>query len=88
MHGLYGVDYSVDSPDDTAAVLAVNQDYVDGCEQNVGDLLSHLGTADVARDSTRCGPPWATTSSTTSASATAPPSASSWSSSSPNGCGR
>ena len=50
VHDLYGVDYSVDSPDDTAAVLAVNQDYVDGCEQNVGDLLSHLGTADVARD--------------------------------------
>jgi pimeloyl-ACP methyl ester carboxylesterase len=47
---LYGADYSIDSPDDTAAVLDINQRYVDGCEQNVGDLLSHVGADDVARD--------------------------------------
>jgi pimeloyl-ACP methyl ester carboxylesterase len=28
----------------------VSQDYVDGCEAGVGDLLPHLGTANVARD--------------------------------------
>jgi pimeloyl-ACP methyl ester carboxylesterase len=50
MEELYGVDYSIDSPEDTTALLDVSQDYVDGCAQNVGDLLSHLGTEDVARD--------------------------------------
>jgi pimeloyl-ACP methyl ester carboxylesterase len=47
---LYGVDYTIDSPDDTTALLDVSQQYVDGCEERVGDLLGHLGTADVARD--------------------------------------
>jgi pimeloyl-ACP methyl ester carboxylesterase len=47
---LYGVDYTIDSPDDTAALLDVSQQYVDGCRERVGDLLGHLGTADVARD--------------------------------------
>jgi pimeloyl-ACP methyl ester carboxylesterase len=47
---LYGVDYSIDSPDDEADLLGVSQDYVDECEQAVGDLLPHLGTEDVARD--------------------------------------
>jgi pimeloyl-ACP methyl ester carboxylesterase len=47
---LYGVDYSIDSPEDTAEVLAASEDYVAGCEENAGDLLPHLGTQDVARD--------------------------------------
>jgi pimeloyl-ACP methyl ester carboxylesterase len=47
---LYGQDYSIDSPEDTAQVLDVSEDYVDGCEANAGDLLAHLGTRDVAQD--------------------------------------
>ena len=50
MQELYGVDYSIDSPEDTTALLDVSQTYVDGCEQNAGDLLPFLGTEDVARD--------------------------------------
>ena len=50
MQELYGVDYSIDSPDDTTALLDVSQTYVDGCEQNAGDLLPFLGTENVARD--------------------------------------
>jgi pimeloyl-ACP methyl ester carboxylesterase len=50
MQELYGVDYSIDSPEDTEALLTVSQDYVDGCDQAAGDLLAHLGTEDVARD--------------------------------------
>jgi pimeloyl-ACP methyl ester carboxylesterase len=48
--GLYDVDYSIDSPADTTALLDVSQEYVDDCRANVGDMLAHLGTADVARD--------------------------------------
>jgi len=47
---LYGVDYSIDSPEDTTALLDVSQQYVDACEANAGDLLPFLGTANVARD--------------------------------------
>jgi pimeloyl-ACP methyl ester carboxylesterase len=47
---LYGVDYSIDSPEDEATLLDVSSAYIDGCETAVGDLLPHLGTADVARD--------------------------------------
>lgn len=47
---LYAVDYSIDSPADTTALLDVSRDYVDGCRRRVGDLLPHLGTEDVARD--------------------------------------
>lgn len=47
---LYGQDYSIDSPEDTEALLDVSQDYVDGCEADAGDRLAHLGTRDVARD--------------------------------------
>ena len=50
MQELYGVDYSIDSPEDTTALLDVSQTYVDGCEQNAGDLLPFLGTENVARD--------------------------------------
>jgi pimeloyl-ACP methyl ester carboxylesterase len=50
MTELYGVDYSIDSPEDTAELLAVSQDYIDGCEDAAGDLLPHLGTENVARD--------------------------------------
>ncbi|HEX6567773.1 MAG TPA: alpha/beta hydrolase [Acidimicrobiales bacterium] len=48
--GLYDVDYSIDSPADTQALLDVSRTYVDDCKRNVGGLLAHLGTADVARD--------------------------------------
>ncbi len=47
---LYGVDYSIDSPEDETTLLDVSSAYIDGCETAAGDLLSHLGTADVARD--------------------------------------
>ena len=50
MEELYGVDYSIDSPEDTTALLDVSQRYIDGCVQNAGDLLPHLSTEDVARD--------------------------------------
>jgi pimeloyl-ACP methyl ester carboxylesterase len=50
MEVLYGVDYSIDSPEDTQTLLDVSQDYVDGCEAAAGDLLPHLGTQNVARD--------------------------------------
>lgn len=50
MTELYGVDYSIDSPEDTTELLAVSQEYIDGCEAAAGDLLAHLGTEDVARD--------------------------------------
>ncbi len=47
---LYGVDYSLDSPEDTTALLDVSQDYVDACQAAAGDLLPYLGTENVARD--------------------------------------
>jgi pimeloyl-ACP methyl ester carboxylesterase len=50
MQELYGVDYSIDSPEDTTELLEVSQAYVDGCEADAGELLAHLGTANVARD--------------------------------------
>lgn len=50
MEELYGVDYSIDSPEDTTALLDVSQTYIDGCEANAGDLLPYLSTEDVARD--------------------------------------
>jgi pimeloyl-ACP methyl ester carboxylesterase len=50
MAELYGVDYSIDSPEDTTALLSVSQEYVAGCQAAAGDLLPHLGTEEVARD--------------------------------------
>jgi pimeloyl-ACP methyl ester carboxylesterase len=47
---LYGADPTIDSPEDTTELLDVSRDYVDGCEAAAGDLLPHLGTANVARD--------------------------------------
>jgi pimeloyl-ACP methyl ester carboxylesterase len=47
---IYGVDYSIDSPEDETTLLDVSSAYVEGCERAAGDLLPHLGTADVARD--------------------------------------
>jgi pimeloyl-ACP methyl ester carboxylesterase len=47
---LYGVDYSIDSPEDETTLLDVSSAYIDGCETAAGDLLPHLGTANVARD--------------------------------------
>jgi pimeloyl-ACP methyl ester carboxylesterase len=50
MYEVYGVDYSIDSPEDTSTLLDVSQDYVDGCARNGGDLLAHVSTENVARD--------------------------------------
>jgi pimeloyl-ACP methyl ester carboxylesterase len=47
---LYTLDYTIDSDEDEDVLLDVSQEYVDSCESNVGDLLPHLGTANVARD--------------------------------------
>jgi pimeloyl-ACP methyl ester carboxylesterase len=47
---LYGVDYSLDSPEDKTTLLDVSQEYVDGCKSEEGDVLAHMGTRDVARD--------------------------------------
>ena len=49
MTELYGVDYSIDSPEDTAELLAVSQEYIDGCEAAAGDLLPAWEPS-VARD--------------------------------------
>jgi len=47
---LYGVDSSIDSPEDEATLLDISQRYVADCADKYGDLLPHLGTRDVARD--------------------------------------
>ncbi len=47
---LYGVDASIDSPEDEAALLDVSQRYVEDCAGKYADLLPHVGTRDVARD--------------------------------------
>ncbi len=47
---LYGVDSSIDSPEDEEALLDVSRRYVEDCEAKHGDLLAHVGTRDVARD--------------------------------------
>lgn len=47
---LYGVDPTIDSPQDTTDMLAVSQDYVADCQANAGTLLPYLGTENVARD--------------------------------------
>jgi len=47
---LYGVDSSIDSPEDEATLLDISQRYVADCAAKYGDLLPHLGTRDVARD--------------------------------------
>jgi pimeloyl-ACP methyl ester carboxylesterase len=50
MRELYGLDPTIDSPEDVEELLEVSQDYVDGCEADAGELLPHLGTEAVARD--------------------------------------
>jgi len=47
---LYGLDSTIDSPEDEATLLDVSQQYVDDCADKYGDLLPHVGTRDVARD--------------------------------------
>ena len=47
---LYGVDASIDSPEDEAALLDISEQYVNECEAEHGELLAHVGTAEVARD--------------------------------------
>jgi len=50
MTELYGLDPTIDSPEDAEELLDVSQDYVDGCEADAGELLPYLGTEEVARD--------------------------------------
>ena len=47
---LYGVDASIETPEDEDALLDVSQRYVADCTEKYGDLLPHVGTRDVARD--------------------------------------
>ena len=47
---LYGVDPTIDSPADREALLDVSERYVNDCAIRYGELLPHVGTADVARD--------------------------------------
>jgi pimeloyl-ACP methyl ester carboxylesterase len=48
---LYGGDYSIDEPSDEEELLDASQEYVDGCESQVGnDVLASLGTENAARD--------------------------------------
>jgi pimeloyl-ACP methyl ester carboxylesterase len=50
MTELYGVDHSIDSPEDRETLLAVSDAYVAGCDAAAGEVLAHLGTENVARD--------------------------------------
>ena len=47
---LYGTDYTIDSPEDEAALLEISEEYVAGCEAAAGELLPYMGTRDVAHD--------------------------------------
>lgn len=50
LQAMYDADPTMDGDDDRKAFLAVSQDFVDDCADRHGDLLDHMGTADVARD--------------------------------------
>ncbi len=47
---LYGVDYTIDSPEDRTELLDVTKQYIDDCTIQDGDVLPFLGTRDVVRD--------------------------------------
>ena len=47
---LYGVDPTIETPQDRAALLEVSKDYVDDCTIKFGDVLPFVSTRDVARD--------------------------------------
>ena len=47
---LFGTDPVIENDAEAAALVAVNQDYVNACQAEAGDLLPHLGTRDAARD--------------------------------------
>lgn len=47
---LYGVDATIDSPEDETALLEISQRYVDDCAERYAGLLPHVGTREVARD--------------------------------------
>lgn len=48
---VYSVDYTIDTPEDQAALIDVSQRYVDGCLAGAGEaLLTHIGTDEAARD--------------------------------------
>jgi len=50
---LYGVDQSPDSSAEYDTLLSLARDYAAACRATYGDLLDHLGTANVARDMDR-----------------------------------
>jgi len=47
---LYAVDASIDDDADRQALLAISAEYAADCGERYGDVLPHVGTADVARD--------------------------------------
>lgn len=47
---LYAPDYTIEDPADAAALIDVSRRYAEGCRAGAGDLLSHIGTVDAARD--------------------------------------
>jgi pimeloyl-ACP methyl ester carboxylesterase len=47
---LYGVDATIETPEDREELLDISQEYVDDCADRFGELLPHVGTRDVARD--------------------------------------
>lgn len=47
---LYGVDPTIEDDGDRQALLDISEAYVDDCAIRHGDVLPHVGTADVARD--------------------------------------
>jgi pimeloyl-ACP methyl ester carboxylesterase len=50
---IYDDDPTIDSPADRATYVKDSKAFVDECEAKYGDLLPHLGTANVARDMDR-----------------------------------
>jgi len=50
MTKLFGTDPYVDNAEERQALVDVNKDYTDACQDEVGDLLPHMGTRDAARD--------------------------------------
>ena len=47
---IYDADPTIDSPADRTETLATSKAFVDECKKKYGDLLTFLGTTDVARD--------------------------------------
>jgi pimeloyl-ACP methyl ester carboxylesterase len=47
---LYGVDASIETPEDRQALLDISAEYVSDCADKYSDVLPFVGTRDVARD--------------------------------------